>query len=244
MRRNSNLARALLILIIGSVCLFLASAHAQEPQAAPSLGDQLKAQYTTVKTCADSGTVLVVQQPGITGFPQTNLKIPETRYREGKITPPKFNVFTRQIYKNMTPFNSGLKVKPTNIAVDVSGDTVSITVLACSFGYKAVVIFEFEKGALQKMGVPEVQDVVARVFTFDQSGEPDPPPQTQAQPDPQMGSPDQPQEPPKVHLGETTDEVIAALGQPEKKIDLGPKQIFIYKDLKITFRDGKVADAE
>jgi hypothetical protein len=37
---------------------------------------------------------------------------------------------------------------------------------------------------------------------------------------------------------------VTALGQPEKKVDLGTKQIQVYKDLKVTFLNGKVADVE
>ena len=38
--------------------------------------------------------------------------------------------------------------------------------------------------------------------------------------------------------------MVAALGQPEKIVDLGAKKIYVYKDLKITFLKGKVSDVE
>jgi hypothetical protein len=38
--------------------------------------------------------------------------------------------------------------------------------------------------------------------------------------------------------------VVAGLGQPDKVVDLGSKKIYIYKDLKITFVDGKVSDVQ
>jgi len=47
-----------------------------------------------------------------------------------------------------------------------------------------------------------------------------------------------------VRLGQSQQEVIAILGPPQKQIQLGPKTIFIYSDLKIIFMDGKVTDAE
>jgi hypothetical protein len=34
------------------------------------------------------------------------------------------------------------------------------------------------------------------------------------------------------------------MGQPQKTVNLGPKQIYVYKDLKITFVNGKVADVQ
>jgi len=47
-----------------------------------------------------------------------------------------------------------------------------------------------------------------------------------------------------VKLGQTPEEVVAVLGAPEKKVDLGKKLIYIYKDMKVVFVDGKVADVE
>ena len=47
-----------------------------------------------------------------------------------------------------------------------------------------------------------------------------------------------------VKLGQTPEEVVAILGVPEKKVDLGTKLIYMYKDMKIVFVDGKVADVE
>ena len=51
-------------------------------------------------------------------------------------------------------------------------------------------------------------------------------------------------EPPTVALGQTPDQVVAALGQPKSIMDLGAKKIYVYKDAKVTFRDGKVADIQ
>ena len=33
-------------------------------------------------------------------------------------------------------------------------------------------------------------------------------------------------------------------GQPEKTVNLGSKQIYVYKDLKVTFVNGKVSDVQ
>ena len=35
-----------------------------------------------------------------------------------------------------------------------------------------------------------------------------------------------------------------ALGQPKRVIDLGTKKIYVYHDMKITFKAGKVSDVE
>jgi len=49
-------------------------------------------------------------------------------------------------------------------------------------------------------------------------------------------------EPPTVGLGQTPDQVKAAMGQPKSIMDLGAKKIYIYPDMKVTFNDGKVTD--
>jgi hypothetical protein len=56
--------------------------------------------------------------------------------------------------------------------------------------------------------------------------------------------PDQPAAaPPTISPGMTTDQVVAALGQPGRMVDLGSKKIYIYPTQKVIFIDGKVAPA-
>jgi hypothetical protein len=50
--------------------------------------------------------------------------------------------------------------------------------------------------------------------------------------------------PTTVSLGQSTDDVKAALGQPTSIINLGAKTIYVYKDMKVTFKAGKVSDVE
>jgi hypothetical protein len=48
----------------------------------------------------------------------------------------------------------------------------------------------------------------------------------------------------QIQLGQTTADVIAALGNPTRVVKLGTKQIYVYSDMKITFVNGKVSDVE
>ncbi|HEY1495146.1 MAG TPA: hypothetical protein VGF49_11420 [Candidatus Solibacter sp.] len=52
------------------------------------------------------------------------------------------------------------------------------------------------------------------------------------------------QSPPTLTLGLSIEDVKAIQGEPEKVVDLGAKKIYVYKDLKITFQDGKVIDIQ
>jgi hypothetical protein len=51
-------------------------------------------------------------------------------------------------------------------------------------------------------------------------------------------------EPPTVALGQTPDQVVAILGPPLRKAKIGTKEIYSYKDLKVTFLNGKVKDIQ
>jgi len=51
-------------------------------------------------------------------------------------------------------------------------------------------------------------------------------------------------QPATLSLGQTTDDVTAAIGQPTRILNLGTKTIYVYKDMKVTFKAGKVSDIE
>jgi hypothetical protein len=47
---------------------------------------------------------------------------------------------------------------------------------------------------------------------------------------------------PNLKVGQTVDQVTAQLGQPVNKVTAGDKQIYLFKDWKVTFIKGKVTD--
>ncbi|HTB97016.1 MAG TPA: hypothetical protein VK716_08395 [Terracidiphilus sp.] len=50
--------------------------------------------------------------------------------------------------------------------------------------------------------------------------------------------------PATIALGQSKDQVMGALGQPQKDVKLGTKEILYYKDMKVTLKDGKVSDVQ
>jgi hypothetical protein len=50
--------------------------------------------------------------------------------------------------------------------------------------------------------------------------------------------------PPTIALGQTKSQVTAAFGQPVRMAKLGVKEIYYYKDMKVTFTNGKVSNVE
>jgi hypothetical protein len=50
--------------------------------------------------------------------------------------------------------------------------------------------------------------------------------------------------PPTIALGQTKDQVTGGFGQPTRIAKLGAKEIYYYKDIKVTFTNGKVSNVE
>ena len=66
-----------------------------------------------------------------------------------------------------------------------------------------------------------------------------------AAPPPYSGSAPQSQgAPATISLGQTISQVVNAMGSPKQIVDLGPKQIYVYSNMKIIFMDGKVSDVQ
>ena len=47
-----------------------------------------------------------------------------------------------------------------------------------------------------------------------------------------------------IKLGMSPDEVKQSLGNPEKIVDLGAKQMYVYKDMKVVFVNNQVSDVQ
>ena len=53
-----------------------------------------------------------------------------------------------------------------------------------------------------------------------------------------------PGDPLAVSVGQTIDQVVAVLGKPLKTARVGTEDIYYYKDIKVTFVNGKMTDAQ
>lgn len=246
---RSDVLIRVLSLLIGWV-LPWSVASAQTPPPA-SLEQQLRTDYKLVKTASDSGgltvvqpgTVLVVQKGGILGVVPTNVIMCSAKYQDGSLKAP--GGFCAAMIKDKSRFlNVGEKVYPSKINFNVAKERISLQIFECdscngvsepSF-LKSQVDFQFGKGYLEKASIGEIEDIISQVLPFEAVGEqPAPPGQPGDAP---------PAQPCTVEVGQTADQVVGCLGQPEKIIKVSPKQIYVYKDFKITFLDGKVSDVQ
>src|ERR1700688_3732066 len=165
----------------------------------------------------------------------------------------------------------GEKVYPSKIIVNLPQDQVLIGVIACdscnntspTTFYKADVVFQFPKGTLAAASPSQVEDTIAALLAIDDSVGGDQGGGQQGggqqgggngndqqannqgggggQGQQQQGPPPEPQQ---IEKGQTPDQVKAAIGTPDKIVNLGAKQIYVYKDIKVTFLNGKVSDVQ
>jgi hypothetical protein len=90
--------------------------------------------------------------------------------------------------------------------------------------YKALLAFEFDKGYLKTADFGKVKERIDAVLQDEQQAKAA---STRT-----------------IVLGQTTAEVEKILGKPETIISLGSKTIYIYKEMRVVFAGGKVADAQ
>jgi hypothetical protein len=166
-------------------------------------------------------------------------------------------------------FAKGDKVYPTKIDVNVAKDNVTLGIVACDTCNntdpptynKAQVVFQFPAGTLANASAGQVEDVIGQLLSISDDAQ-----QGGDQGGAQQGGNDQqgnnqqggdqgaaqgqaqqqapPAEPAQIEKGQTPDQVKAALGNPDKIVNLGAKLIYVYKDIKVTFLNGKVSDVQ
>jgi len=272
MRQHSSIPVAAAIF----VAIVLASVASAQ---APTLQEQLIAQYKLVKmgsdtsgySVIDKGTLLEIKKGGILGVPYGDNNVPACHYENGTVKGPSgvamlgrksiMGKFGKEQTTHL--FASGDKVYPMKVEVNVAKDTVSLGIVACDTCNKtdpptynkAQVVFQFPKGSLANANAGSVEDTIGQLLAVTDES------QDQAQDQGQQGGQqdqgggqgggqagggqqDQQQAPAEINLGMTMGEVESALGKPDKKVNLGAKQIYYYKDMKVTFKDGKVSDVQ
>lgn len=216
----------------------------------------------------EQGTILVIKKGGILSVPNSDTNILATRYEGGAVHSPN-TILSKGIGFGMKKFGKeqttrlmqvGEKVYPSKIVVDLPKDHVTMSIIACdscnnvspTTFYKADVVFQFAHGSLATTSPSQVEDTIATLLAIDDSADQG---GNNQQGGNQQGAGNgagggqaqqqsPPPEPQQIEKGQTPDQVKAALGTPDKIVNLGSKQIYVYKDLKVTFLNGKVSDVQ
>jgi hypothetical protein len=205
-----------------------------------ALEESLKAKYELTKTGIDRvritkpGTVLVIQKENISGDLASDSTFLNNKVENGQIAQAGgFGAFM-QDKKTSRVFKSGEKVYVFKL--DVKEKYVQFFIVSCETydvslhgstrqtRYKSLLTFEFPEGFLATATADTVKKTVDAVIV----------PEGEAKAASTK----------TVQLGQTPEEVEGILGRPEKIVELGPKKIYIYKEMKIVFTDGKVADVQ
>ncbi|MFZ0201610.1 MAG: hypothetical protein WB523_22180 [Candidatus Sulfotelmatobacter sp.] len=229
---------------------------------------------TSGYSVVEEGTLLAIQKGGLLGVPYSDTSVQSNKYENGTVHAPNavlskgIGFGMKKFGKEQTTklFAKGDKVYPTKIDVNLEKDMVTIGIVACDkcnktdppTYNKANVVFVFPKGSLAAASAGQVEDTIGSLLSIssddqqqatgdqqggDQGGQQQQAGQDQGQQQ-QPAAQQPPAEPASIEKGMTTDQVEAAMGQPDKKVNLGAKQIYVYKDLKVTFLNGKVSDVQ
>jgi hypothetical protein len=241
-------------------------------QTAPALDDAVKGQYKVSKfghdsngwTVTQAGTVVVLKQGGLLGIPPERLVFCSAKFENGQMKAA--GGLCAAAHRNVSRyFQQGDKLYVLQIDENVKKEQISFKVVECdscngtdppSF-YKSEVVFQFSSGYLETAQPGPVLETISQVFSPDKpdkgdaqqqrapANAPAAAPAVTAPPAPIAPPPPPADQPPvNIEIGQTTDQVVAALGQPQKIAKVGAKQIYFYKDLKVTFTSGKVSDVE
>ena len=90
-------------------------------------------------------------------------------------------------------------------------------------------------------GAQTEQEVAAEANASDESGGPAAQGQSGGSPEP---TPPQPAHTKTIGVGDTIAQVVAIKGQPKSIMNIPPKTIYVYPDVKITFINGKLTDVD
>src|ERR1700678_1134424 len=247
--------------LVAAVASCGVAAHAQG-----TLQGDLEKTYKPAKMGTDStgtvvveaGTVLTLSKGGVLGVPYDNMVFCPSHYQDGtlKLSNTMCKLSVAKVSKYI---NSGEKVYVTKIEIIQKDEKVIFSIVECdscnnvqsASQMKSQIVFHYPKGYLEGgADAGQVGDIIGQVLVADAGGGDQqqaaaPADQGQQQ---QAAAPAAPaaaaQPPASVQLGMTPDQVTGILGQPEKILNIGPKQIYVYKDIKVTFLNGKVADAQ
>jgi hypothetical protein len=258
--KNAKPLRACALFFVSLLGTALLAAQAGDPGL---IQQKLDAQFKMTRTTADrtdvvtAGDIVQIHKPGIVMFASDTLVPPTNVYKAGKIGQgfgTQMQMTNRAIVQRR--FVQDEKCWVTRILVQNDGVAFDLY----SDPYNDVRYYGTLKVAYpDKKVVPPVDSflqTVAEVLTVvpqdNQAAQPAPSPAPAPAPTPApaplqaIAPPPPPPDatPPTIALGQTKDQVTAGFGQPTRVAKLGTKEIYYYKDMKVTFTNGKVSNVE
>jgi hypothetical protein len=214
--------------------------HSRADNEKNALKEALEAKYGLTKVSwdkvrvTDPGPVYVVRAEGINADRATDVTTLVNKIVDGHVEQPKgfgASLFSKQTTKQLNPgdrlYLTKIDVKDNGILLwFISTETSQYEVKGSTkqTRYRAVLGFELAKTLMEPSQVDAIEKIIDPII--------------QLETDAQAANTK------TVELGQTPDQVKAALGAPDKVVKLGPKEIYVYKDMKVVFVDGKVSDVQ
>lgn len=205
-----------------------------------ALKEALEAKYGLTKVSwdkvrvTDPGPVYVLKAEGVNADRATDMTMLVNKVVDGHVQQPKgagASMFSKQTTKQFKP---GDRLYLTKIDVKDAGLLFwFISTETSDFSdkgstkqtrYRAVLGFEVPKTLLDASQVDEIKKIIDPIVLLETDA--------------------QAANTKTVELGQTPDQVKATLGAPDKIIKLGAKDVYVYKDMKVVFVDGKVSDVQ
>lgn len=234
---------------------------------------QITETSTDSEQITKDGTTMVMKTAGIYSFPSNVYMKPDNHVLDGKIKSPSFFVKATWEKMGAHVLQTGDKVYITKMdSKSEGGDTLRFTVLSADSldvsgseskrKFLANVSFSFKKGYLDETPPEQVEEVIESILAPDTGDDKDkkgdkgadtaasqpaarpaaPAPAAAPAPPPPPPPPAAPA--PTITVGETSTEVLQAMGMPLQMIDLGKKKTYVYKNMKIIFLNDKVSDVQ
>jgi hypothetical protein len=262
-----RMAPAMVALIAGALGTSL-FAGPQDQNSKASVEQQLQTQYVLTKMSgkteiATPGSPLIILKEDVIGAAASGLAYYQNNYKDGHVKHGFSNLITQKMGAGaQRTFQVGECVYL--LKTEVKENNLTFYVMSCEAyegeRYRAALTFQFPKGFLATTDFNHIQPTIGQVFKISDEASAGAQPQQpvapavqqpeQAMPPippppPPPPPPDAPQPPPKtIALGQSVDEVVSILGPPLRTAKLPNKEIYIFKDLKVTFVKGKVSDVE
>ncbi len=238
--RNKHSANQVRNEIVVAILILFAATGIAKAGDRSALEEALKSKYQITKTGIDRvritepGTILVIQKEGISGDLSSDMSFLNNKVRDGQVA--QAGGFGAMMQDKKTSGSLKVGDKVFVFKIEVKDDQVRYFVITCDTydvnvhgstrqtRYKALLSFELGKEFLESASVDDVKKVVDSVVA----------------PEAELKAASTK----SVELGQTSHQVEGILGAPEKIVNLGPKKIYVYKDMKIVFVDDKVSDVQ
>ena len=252
----------------------LVSSVALAQKGSSGVVEALKKKYVVTETTADysqitkDGTTMSMKCAGVYSLPSNLLLKPDNKVVDGKVQAPGGFAKISLAGGHAHVLQTGDKVYISKLESksEPGGDVLKFTLLTVDEldvsgsetkkKYAATVSFKFKKGYLDETPPDQVEQTVESVLAPEEAAAPE---QQQAAAAPAtptarpaapvaLPAPVAPVAPPApaatISLGESSSEVLKAMGMPLQMIDLGKKKTYVYKSMKIVFLNDKVSDVQ